>query len=297
MMLEKLYWAVKRIVGRGRGVVETDTGPVQLVQLQLSDLEISDQLPRIAEYGFQSCPPDGFTGVALFFGGDHSGGVVIATQHQTYRFQPLAKGEVALSDNIGQSVYLSATGIRITDLLGQSIITSAAGIKATDKAGSTVVMDGSGNASIASSQNITLDAPEIDLSSWACVMVEWPTNAAVPDGWLICPTAQTLVSLATYPRLAKLGTTWGGDGVTTVGLPYFAAGYVPIQGAPGIVSHGKVLNHIHPQAPSTMLYSGGGAAANGSAPYLLIGGYTSNPTTGGPDNLAAGMGVQFIIKY
>lgn len=289
MILEKLYWAVKRIVGRGRGVVETDAGPVQLVQLQLSDLEISDQLPRIAEYGFQSCPPDGFTGVALFFGGDHSSGVVIATQHQTYRFQPLAKGEVALSDNIGQSVYLSATGIRITDLLGQSVVTSSAGIKVTDKAGSTVTLDGAGK--------MTLDAPEIDLTTWACIMVSWPTNAAIPAGWLVCPTAQTLVSLATYPRLAKLGTTWGGDGVTTVGLPYFAAGYVPIQGTPGTLSHGVVLNHVHPQDSTTMRYTGAGSPGLGGSALYATGGTTKNNTGGGPDNLAAGMGVQFIIKY
>jgi phage baseplate assembly protein V len=140
-MIDSIFLAIKRMVGRGRGIVESDGGPVQLVQLQLSSIETRDQLPRIAEYGFQSCPPDGFTGVALFFGGDRSSGVVIATQHQQYRFQPLGKGEVALSDNLGQSVYLSANGIKITD-----------------KAGSTFFMNGDGTGSATFADGLTINA-------------------------------------------------------------------------------------------------------------------------------------------
>lgn len=140
-MIESMFWALKRLVGRGRGRVESDSGPVQLVQLQLSNIETRGQLARISEYGFQSSPPDGFSGIALFFGGDRSSGVVIATQHQTYRFQPLAEGEVAISDDKGQSVYLSAGGLRLTD-----------------KAGSTVLMNGDGTGTMTFANGLTINA-------------------------------------------------------------------------------------------------------------------------------------------
>jgi phage gp45-like/microcystin-dependent protein len=304
-MIERLYWAVKRIIGRGRGVVESDVGPVQLVQLQLSDLEITDQLPRIAEYGFQSCPPDGFTGVALFFGGDHSSGVVIATQHQSYRFQPLAKGEVALSDNIGQSVYLSATGVKVTDKAGSTVVLNGVGaVTLTDKAGSTVVLNGVGAVTLTAPQinlnastQVEVTSPWIDLSSWAGIVVAWPTSAAVPAGWLVCPTVQTLVSTTTYARLfAVIGYTWGGGG-GSFGIPYYAAGYVPIQGTPGALSHGVVIDHVHNYSytpPQTA--AAGGGTPNSGGNYNAA---TTTPNTpqGGQNNLAAGMGVQFIVKY
>lgn len=140
-MIDRVFWAVKRLVGRGRGIVQSDTGPVQLVQLHMSAVEVHDDIPRIAEYGLSSCPPDGFTGVALFFGGDRTSGVVIATQHQSFRFPNLQKGESALHDNLGQSVYLSKNGIVITD-----------------KAGSIVHMNGDGTGSMTFAAGLTINA-------------------------------------------------------------------------------------------------------------------------------------------
>lgn len=47
--------------------------------------------------------------------------------------------------------------------------------------------------------------------------LQWPT-ATPPTGWLICDGSIQLI--ATYPALAaELGTTYGGDGITTFGLP------------------------------------------------------------------------------
>lgn len=139
--LSSLYWRIRRALGRGRGIVQDDTGPVQIVQLQPSDLETFDGMPRLAEYGLQSVPPDGWDGVAVFFSGDRSSGVVIATNHQKYRVRSLKKGEVCLSDNQGQQVYLSQSGITVKD-----------------KAGSTVVMNGDGTGSMTFAQGLTLNA-------------------------------------------------------------------------------------------------------------------------------------------
>ncbi len=139
--LQSLYWRLRRVVGRGRGITQDDTGPVQLVQLRCSNLETFDDVPRVTEYGFQSNPPDGWDGVAIFFGGDRSSGVVIATNHQQYRITKLAKGECALSDNQGQIVYLRQSGILIQD-----------------KGGSTVTMNGDGTGTLTFGKGLTVNA-------------------------------------------------------------------------------------------------------------------------------------------
>jgi phage baseplate assembly protein V len=109
--MESLFWSLVRSLGRGRLTRVDDTGPAQLVQMQLSQNETRDKTPRLSEYGFQSNPPSGSDAVALFIGGDRTNGVVIACGHQRFRVRNLAAGEVCVSDDKGQSVYLSAAGI------------------------------------------------------------------------------------------------------------------------------------------------------------------------------------------
>lgn len=143
--LGDLFWRIRRLIGRGRGILQDDTGPVQLVQLQPSNLETFDQMPRVAEYGFQSAPPDGWDGVAVFFSGDRSSGVVIATNHQQFRVRKLAKGEVCISDNQGQQIYFKNGG----------------GILMTDKAGSTVNMNGDGTGTMTFQNGLTINGAKI----------------------------------------------------------------------------------------------------------------------------------------
>ncbi|MGF6792778.1 phage baseplate assembly protein V [Paraburkholderia sp. 35.1] len=105
------FWSLVRSLGRGRLTRVDDSGPVQLVQMQLSQNETRDATPRLAEYGFESNPPAGSDAIAVFLAGNRTNGVVIACGNQQYRMRGLASGEVAISDNKGQSVYLSASGI------------------------------------------------------------------------------------------------------------------------------------------------------------------------------------------
>lgn len=105
------FWSLVRSLGRGRITRVDDSGPVQFVQLQLSQSETRDKTPRLVEYGFQSNPPDGTDAVGVFLAGDRTNGVVIACGSQQYRVRGLASGEVCISDNRQQSVYLSASGI------------------------------------------------------------------------------------------------------------------------------------------------------------------------------------------
>ena len=147
------------------------------------------------------------------------------------------------------------------------------------------------------SDTINLTAPTINLSSWAGMIAPFGMGS-VPNGWLACPTAQTLVNVSSYPRLIVLGTTWGGNGTTTVGLPFFPAGYVPYAGTAGVLSHGLVKNHTH----TVYAVAGTGffpANASGAMAQVPATQTTSNPVTpeGGVDNLAAGYGVQYCVKY
>ena len=111
--IERMYRRFLMLVRSGKATLVNDAAPTQQMQITLSQVEVLDGVLRIAEYGFQSVPPAGADVVAVFPGGNLSDGVVIATGHQTYRLRSLATGEVAISDDKGQRVYLSAAGIRI----------------------------------------------------------------------------------------------------------------------------------------------------------------------------------------
>lgn len=111
--MPNLFWMLVRLLGRGRLTAVDDSGPVQAVQMQLSQSELRDGTPRLAEYGFHSNPPPGADAVLACLGGDRTQGVVIACGHQKYRMTGLASGEVSIADNLGQMVYLTQGGIVI----------------------------------------------------------------------------------------------------------------------------------------------------------------------------------------
>jgi phage baseplate assembly protein V len=140
--ISDIYWRLRRMVSVCRGVVQDDTGPAQLVQVTPSNLETFDSVPRLAEYGYQSVPPDGWDGIAVFPSGNRSCGVIIATNHQQFRIRNLQKGEVCISDNQGQKIYFKKGG----------------GILMTDKAGSTVNMNGDGTGSVTFGSGFTVNA-------------------------------------------------------------------------------------------------------------------------------------------
>lgn len=112
-LLQRLGHRLHMLVALGRTRLVNDTGPVQTMQLTLTPLEVRDNTPRLAEYGFTSNPPAGADAALLFLGGDRSNGLVIATGHQTYRLKGLASGDAAIYDSRGQSVWLTPGGIVI----------------------------------------------------------------------------------------------------------------------------------------------------------------------------------------
>lgn len=112
--IERLYRRVMLVVGRGRIKTGSDTGAAQQQQVTLGPFETFDNVPRLSEYGFNSMPPPESDAVLIFVGGNRVDGVIIATGNQTYRMRSLKPGEVSISDNLGQSVYLTQNGIVVS---------------------------------------------------------------------------------------------------------------------------------------------------------------------------------------
>lgn len=99
-VLARLARRMNLMVGRGKIQQSKDDGPVQMVQVALSALELAD-LRRVSEFGLASWPPDKCGAVVVFVNGDRSNGVVIGTHDLPSRFKLANKGEVALFDALG----------------------------------------------------------------------------------------------------------------------------------------------------------------------------------------------------
>lgn len=112
-MMQKVINKIARIFGLGRITQVNDSGVTQMLQIKLNEQESRDDTIRFAEYGFSSNPPVGTDCVLISFGGERNASMIIATNNQTHRFKNLASGESVLFDDKGQSVYLTASGLKI----------------------------------------------------------------------------------------------------------------------------------------------------------------------------------------
>ncbi|CAN7422613.1 phage baseplate assembly protein V [Paraburkholderia hospita] len=109
--LNRLARRILLLMARGAISLVDDTKSVQTLQVRLNALELIPDVPRYAEFGFTSNPPDGTQALVAFKNGDRNDGFVIATSNAKYRMTGLASGEVAIHDSRGQSVYLTDAGI------------------------------------------------------------------------------------------------------------------------------------------------------------------------------------------
>lgn len=66
-------------------------------------------------YGFTSCPPSGTMAIALPLGGKTSHGVIIATEHATYRLVGLQEGELAIYTDEGTKLVMKRGRVIETD--------------------------------------------------------------------------------------------------------------------------------------------------------------------------------------
>lgn len=95
-----------RLAFRGVITLVNAASSVQLVQLNgLSDEQLQDA-ELFQQYGCTTNPPNGTMAIVLPIGGKTSHGVIIATEHGSYRLKNLKPGEVALYSDEGDSVIL-----------------------------------------------------------------------------------------------------------------------------------------------------------------------------------------------
>lgn len=134
--LQRLWQRIRSLVGRARiTMVDDAKQPVQLLQLRLSANELLDPMPRLAEYGLASNPPDGTDAIVIFLGGDRAAGVAIATNHRNSRLKGLQRGEVAIHDDQGRWIWIKRNSIEIeaggkaVDVNNVTVLTAKASTK------------------------------------------------------------------------------------------------------------------------------------------------------------------------
>lgn len=109
--LKALFRRVQLMVGRGVLRLAGDGHAVQKLQAEFLSGEIRDGIERVQQYGFTSAPLAGMDVIALFLGGDRGNGVAICVNDRSFRLKGMKDGEVALYDDLGQSVHLTREGI------------------------------------------------------------------------------------------------------------------------------------------------------------------------------------------
>lgn len=125
-LIERTFRRVQMLFGRARITFVDDSGPVQIMQVKMSDFETPDNRYRLAEFGLSSNPPVGSDALALHVAGDRTGGAIFATNHQPSRPKGLAPGETMLYSQDGKYVYLTASGGIVVEAKGQSVVVNDA---------------------------------------------------------------------------------------------------------------------------------------------------------------------------
>ncbi|HDL6957006.1 TPA: phage baseplate assembly protein [Yersinia enterocolitica] len=110
--LSTLYRQIKMLLGIGRVTAFDDSDGVQTVQYQTA-LEVHSDTPRLAEFGFSSGLPAGSDVVIGFLGGDRSSGMIVASNHASYRHMGLNTGETVIYSQWGQFIKLTKSGVTI----------------------------------------------------------------------------------------------------------------------------------------------------------------------------------------
>ena len=95
-----------RAAFRGKITLVVSSEPIQRVQLSgLADETLQD-LEHLQEYGFASHPPDGSEAVVIPLGGNTSHGVIVCSQHGSYRIKNLKPGETAIFNHEGAKIVI-----------------------------------------------------------------------------------------------------------------------------------------------------------------------------------------------
>ncbi len=104
---------MRGVLALGRAVLLDSSAGVQTAQVQIGPLETHDGVPDVAHYGFTSAPQPSARYVIGFVAGDRANPVAIGSNDAASRKTGLQRGEVAIYSDLGQTVYLTRTGIVI----------------------------------------------------------------------------------------------------------------------------------------------------------------------------------------
>jgi phage gp45-like len=97
-----------RLAFRGVVTLAKAAGAVQLVQFDGLSGEKLQDAELFQQFGFTSNLPKGTMGIVLPIGGKTAHGIIIATEHGSYRLKTLASGEAAIYNQWGDYVALKA---------------------------------------------------------------------------------------------------------------------------------------------------------------------------------------------
>jgi phage baseplate assembly protein V len=129
-MIRDVQKAIDRALGSIRRpfrALQTAIRLGTMVQLVQADALAGEQLQDaelFQHYGFTSAPLDGTQLIVLPLGGRTAHGIIIATEHGTYRFKLAAEGEVALYSDEGDHVYLKRG--RVMEIVTNTLLVKAA---------------------------------------------------------------------------------------------------------------------------------------------------------------------------
>ena len=125
-LFERLFRRIQMLAGRGRITNVDDSGPIQMLQLEASGLELADKRARIQEFGLTSNPPVGADAATLSLSGDRSATMAVGVNHQGSRPRNLKPGETKLYSQDGKYVYLTASGGIVVNANGQDVVVNDA---------------------------------------------------------------------------------------------------------------------------------------------------------------------------
>lgn len=111
-LLSPVWRRMRLLISRGVLQMSQDENGLQAVQVTLQGEEPADA-ERFQTYGLTSVPHSGAEAVVAAVGGARAHLVALVVDDRRYRLAGLKTGEVALYDDLGQSVHLTREGIVI----------------------------------------------------------------------------------------------------------------------------------------------------------------------------------------
>jgi phage baseplate assembly protein V len=161
---------IQMMIGRAVVAAIDDDKMLQTLQIELLDEETQDGVEHFQPYGFSARAQAGAEAIAASVGGLRSHAVVLAVADRRYRMKGLQEGEVALYDDLGQSVLLGRDGIVVTSPLGVKFVTDG-----------DFSVEAQGDVSIKGQGEALIDGASILLGEGAELEAARKTDAVAPD--------------------------------------------------------------------------------------------------------------------